>query len=129
MDVADDFPLVHVVVIKRIPATLTVHSIPMLNASELRTKVIDVHSNTLLVISFKYITLVNLLAVAVVKSGELADAVSLHPRLRFTIADGECVIAIVYQAAIYPMAVGGGLGSEFNLSVHNFLILSVNSWE
>lgn len=128
MDVADDFPFFYEITVQWIPTALTVYSVPMLNTAKLRTKPIDVHGFALLVILFEYISLVYLLAVAVEKSCKLADGFGLHPRLRFVIADGECVIAIVYQAAIDPVAVSRCLAPEFNRS-HNFLILSVNSLE
>lgn len=84
-----------------------------------------IHNFPVVVIGFivyvdKYIALIHLLAVAVEKSGELSDGVSLHPRLGSAVADSECAISIVYQAAIYPMSVGGCLGAKLDLSLHNF---------
>lgn len=116
MDVTDDFPLLHEVVIKRVPTSFVTYTIPMLNTSELRTKVIDVHSNAVLVISFKYVAFVNLLAGAVAQSGELADGGGVNPRLGFAVSDGACAIIVGYQASIDPMPISCCLASEFNRS-------------
>lgn len=82
-----------------------------------------IHNFSVVFISFivyvdKYIPLIYLFAVAVEKPGELTDAVRLHPRLGFAIADGEQTVAVVDKRAIDPMSVSSCLGAKFDYSTH-----------